>query len=182
MTGFLEPLALLALPVALLPFLFARLGRRRGEPRPFSSLHLFDEAERRPAPRTARSRRQVLLRVLAIAFLVLAAARPTAPGRGGPAAHRPTRLVVAVDVSASVAQREGGRSAWRAVRARADSILALAGPGDRVALAAVADGIVGWWTGEPAALRRRLAGLEPTSRASDWPATLAALERRGEDG
>ncbi len=182
MTGFLQPLALLALPLALLPLLLSRFGRRRGDPRPFSSLHLFDEAARRPAPRSARSRRQLLLRVLAIAFLVLAAARPTGPGRGGPAAHRPTRLVVAVDVSASVDQREGGRSAWPSVRAWADSLLALAGPGDRVALAAVANGIVGWWSGDPPALRRRLAGLQPTSRASDWPGTLAALDRRSEDG
>jgi hypothetical protein len=181
-TGFLEPLALLGLPLALLPILLARWGRRRGEPRPFSSLHLFEEAERRPTPRTARSRRQVLLRVLAIALLVLAAARPIAPGRGGPAAHRPTRLVVAVDVSASVEQREGGQAAWGAVRAWADSILAMTGPGDRAALAAVADGIVGWWTGAPAGLRRRLAALEPSARASDWPATLAALDRRVEDG
>ncbi|MGH7542901.1 MAG: BatA domain-containing protein, partial [Gemmatimonadota bacterium] len=182
MTGFLQPLALLALPLALLPLLLARWGPRRGEPRPFSSLHLFDEAERRPAPRTGRSHRQILLRIVAIALLVLAAARPTAPGRGGPAAHRPTRVVVAVDVSASVDQREGGRPAWGSVRAWADSLLALAGPGDRVALAAVADGIVGWWTGDPAALRRRLAGIEPSSRASDWPRTLAALDRRAEDG
>ncbi|HET6342922.1 MAG TPA: BatA domain-containing protein, partial [Gemmatimonadota bacterium] len=81
MTGFLQPLALLALPLALLPLLLARWGPRRGEPRPFSSLHLFDEAERRPAPRPGRSRRQILLRIVAIALLVLAAARPTAPGR-----------------------------------------------------------------------------------------------------
>jgi hypothetical protein len=182
MTGFLQPLALLALPLALLPLLLARWGPRRGEPRPFSSLHLFDEAERRPAPRARQSRRQILLRILAIALLVLAAARPIAPGRGGAAAHRPTRVVVAVDVSASVDQREGGRSAWRSVHSWADSLLALAGPGDRVALAAVADGIVGWWTGDPTSLRRRLAGLQPGSRASDWPRTLAALDRRMEDG
>jgi len=180
-TGFLEPFVLLALPLALLPLVLARWGRRRGEPRPFSSLHLYDEAQRRPARATGRSRRQLLLRVLAIALLVLAAARPIAPGRGGPAAHRPTRLVVAVDVSASVQQREGGRAAWPTVRAWADSILAMTGPSDQVSLAAVADGIVGWWTGDPAALRRRLAALEPGSRASDWPATLAALGRRAED-
>lgn len=182
MTGFLQPLALLALPLALLPLLLSRWGRRRAEPEPFSSLHLFDEAARNPAPRTGRSRRQLLLRIVAIALLVLAAARPTGPGRGGAAAHRPTRLVVAVDVSGSVGQREGDRTAWASVRAWADSLLALAGPGDRVALAAVADGIVGWWSEDPPALRRRLAGLRPTARGSDWPRTLAALEARRDDG
>ncbi|HET9581483.1 MAG TPA: VWA domain-containing protein [Gemmatimonadota bacterium] len=182
MTGFLQPLALLALPLALLPFLLARRSARRGEPTPFSSLHLFEEAERRPRPRRGRSRRQILLRALAIALLVLAAARPTGPGRGGPASHRPTRAVVAVDVSASAGQREGGRVAWSSIRGWADSLLALAGPGDELALAAVADGIVGWWTGDPAALRRRLATLRPTARGSDWPRTLAALAERADDG
>lgn len=180
--GFLQPLALLALPLALLPFMLARWGARRGEPAPFSSLHLFEEAERHPAPRSGRSRHQILLRVLAIALLVLAAARPTGPGRGGPASHRPTRAVVAVDVSASAGQREGGRVAWSSIRGWADSLLALAGPGDQLALAAVADGIVGWWTGDPPALRRRLATLRPTTRGSDWPRTLAALEERADDG
>ena len=181
MIGFLQPLALLAFPLALLPLLLARRRRRRGEPERFSSLHLFDEAARRPAPRTGRNRRQLLLRILAIALLVLAAARPTGPGRGGASAHRPTRVVVAVDVSASVGQGDGERTAWASVRAWADSLLALTGPGDRVALAAVADGVVGWWTGEPTALRRRLSGLEPTARASDWPRVLAALEARAGD-
>ena len=89
--------------------------------------------------------------------------------------------MVAVDVSASVGQGDGERTAWASVRAWADSLLALTGPGDRVALAAVADGVVGWWTGEPTALRRRLSGLEPTARASDWPRVLAALEARAVD-
>ncbi|MGH2618807.1 MAG: vWA domain-containing protein, partial [Thermomicrobiales bacterium] len=181
--GFLQPLALLALPLALLPLLLSWRGRRQASPQRFSSLHLFDVARRRPVPRRARRRRRVLLlRVLCVALLVLAAARPVGPGRGGPGEHRPTSLVVAVDISASVAQHDAGREAWTAIRAWGDSILALATPEDRVALAAVADGIVGWWSGSPEALRRHLGSLEPTARASDWPQVLRALEERIEDG
>lgn len=180
--GFVEPLALLALPLALLPILLRWRGRRRGAPERFSSLHLFDEARRRPRTRSRRSRRAILLRVLALALLVLAAARPVGPGRGDPAAHRPTAAVVAVDVSASVGQRGPGGTAWSSLQAWADSILALGTADDRIALAAVADGIVGWWTGPPTTLRRRLATLEPTDRASDWPRVLAGLDARLENG
>lgn len=181
--GFIEPLALAALPLALVPLLFGWWGRRRGSPLPFSSIHLFDEARRRPRPRRTRPTRRVLIaRILAIALLVLAAARPVGPGRGGPGEHRPTAVVVAVDVSASVGQRAAGARAWDAIRSWGDSILAFATPDDRLALAAVSDGISGWWTGPPEVLRERLAGLEPGSRASDWPAALASLEARMEDG
>ena len=181
--GFIHPLALLALPLALLPLLLSWRGRRRGEPKLFSSLLLFDEARRRPLPLRARRRRNVLLlRVLTVALLVLAAARPVGPGRGGPADHRPTSAVVAIDVSASVGQSGPDGRAWSTIRAWGDSILALATREDRVALAAVADGVIGWWTGPPETLRRRLAGLEPSARASDWPATLRDLEARVEDG
>lgn len=180
--GFLSPLALLALPLAAVPWILAWQGRRRGEPVRFSSLYLVERARERARRRPARSRWVVWLRCLVVLLLVLAAARPVGPGAGSPALHRPTRAVVAVDVSGSVRQRVEGRRAWAAVVAAADSLLAWAGPEDEVALAAVADGLVGWWEAPPATLRRRLAALEPTARASDWPAVLSALAGREEPG
>ncbi|HUP19342.1 MAG TPA: BatA domain-containing protein, partial [Gemmatimonadota bacterium] len=180
--GFLTPWALLAAPLALVPLILEWRGRRTGEPVRFSSLYLLERARETPRRTLTRSRWVLLLRILTILVLVLAAARPVGPGRGGPGLHRPTRAIVAVDVSASVAQRRKGRPVWEGLRAAADSVLAAATADDRIALAAVADGVVGWWEAEPAALRRRLAGLEPTARASDWPAALAALAARAEDG
>ena len=181
--GFLHPLALLGLPLALLPLWLEWRGLRSGEPIRFSSLYLLERARRSPAPRLpTRSRWVALLRMLAVASLVLAAARPVGWGSGNAASHRPTRAVVAVDVSASVGQREAGVSAWASVRAAADSLLAAASPEDRVSLVAVADGIVGWWEAPAPALRERLAGLAPTDRASDWPRTLSVLgDRAGND-
>jgi len=168
--------------VALLPFLLERRARLRGAPVRFSSLYLLDRARRSPQRRrTSPARWLALLQALAILFLVLAASRPVAPGGGDPASHRPTRAVVALDVSASMRQGGAGGTAWEELQAAADSILALAGPGDRMALAAVADRVVGWWEGPPATLRRRLAALAPTARASDWPAALEALASRLDD-
>ena len=177
--GFLHPLALLALPLALLPFWLEWRGLRTGQPIRFSSVYLLERARRTHVPRLpTRSRWVALLRALAIALLVAAAARPLGCGSGDPASHRPTRAIVAVDVSASAGQVADGIPAWTRIRAAADSLLAAASPEDRVALAAVADGIVGWWEAPAPALRTRLAELEPGDRPSDWPRALAALDSR----
>lgn len=181
--GFLEPLALLGLPLGLLPLFFARRARQTGEPLVFSSLYLLYRAHRAPARQvSSRSRWLVLLRILIVVLLVLAAARPVGPGGGDPAAHFPTRAVVAVDVSASVGQLREGTRAWDSIGAWADTLFAWAGPDDRIALAAVADGIVRWWEAPPAALRDQLGQLGPTARASDWPRVMAALQERAEEG
>jgi hypothetical protein len=177
--GFLHAVALLALPLALLPLWLEWRGLRTGQPIRFSSLYLLERARRAPAPRLpTRSRWVALLRALAIAAVVAAAARPVGCGAGDPGSHRPTRAIVAVDVSASAGQLAEGVTAWRSIRAAADSLLAFAGPEDQVALAAVADGMVGWWEAPAPALRERLAELEPGDRPSDWPRALAALEVR----
>jgi hypothetical protein len=122
-----------------------------------------------------------LLRALAVVLLVAAAARPVGCGAGDPTSHRPTRAIVAVDVSASVGQLADGVPAWSRIRAAADSLLAMGSTEDRLALAAVADGIVGWWEADGPSLRRRLAALEPGDRHSDWPRALAAIDARADD-
>ena len=180
--GFLHPLALLALPLALLPLWLEWRGLRAGRPIRFSSLYLLDRARRSHVPRLpTRSRWVALLRAAAILLLVAAASRPLGCGSGDPSSHRPTRAIVAVDVSASAGQVADGVTAWSRIRSTADSLLAAASPDDRIALAAVADGIVGWWEAPAPALRARLAELEAGHRPSDWPRALAAIDSRIEE-
>jgi hypothetical protein len=180
---FLAPYALLALPLALVPLWLAWRSQRSQTPTRFSSVYLVERARVEPTRHIlTRSRWVELLRALVIGLVIVAAARPVGPGAGGPEAHLPTRFVVAVDVSASAGQRREGVTAWSAIESWADSLLAMAGPDDEAALAAVADGIVGWWDAPPEALRRQLAILAPTARASDWARTLSALAGRLESG
>ncbi|HUP01856.1 MAG TPA: VWA domain-containing protein [Gemmatimonadota bacterium] len=182
MTGFLQPAMLLALPIALIPLVLAWRGRRTGETLRFSSLYLLERARRVPVRwMPTRSRWVLLIRVLILVLLVLAAARPVGPGGGDPAAHYPTRAVVAVDVSASAGQGVDGATAWEAIRGRADTLLSWTDGDDELALAAFADGLAGWWEGSPAALRSRLARLRPSARASDWPAAMTAVAGRIEE-
>ena len=177
--GFLHPLALLGLPLALLPLWLEWSGLRSGRPIRFSSLYLLERARRAPAPLLpTRSRWVALLRALVVALLVAAAGRPVGCGAGDPASHRPTRAVVAVDVSASAGQLADGVTSWSRIRAAADSLLLAASTEDGIALAAVADGIVGWWEAPAPALRAQLAELELSDRPSDWPRALAALDVR----
>ncbi len=176
---FLAPYALLALPLALVPLWLAWRSQRSQSPTRFSSVYLVERARLDPTRHIlTRSRWVELLRALVIGLVIMAAARPVGPGSGGPESHFSTRLVVAVDVSASVGQRREGVTAWSAIQTWADSLLAMVGPDDEAALAAVADGIVGWWDGPPDTLRRQLTALVPTARASDWPRTLSALAGR----
>lgn len=177
---FLTPWALFAAPLALLPLWLAWRARRAASPALFSSLYLVEKAqhdERRRA--SSRSRWLQIVRAIIVLLVVVAAARPVGPGRGGPGQHDPTRAIVAVDVSGSVSQRlDDGGVAWERIRSAADTLLALASDDDSIVLAAFADEIVGWWEGPAPALRRQLAKLEPSARPSDWGAVVEALAHR----
>lgn len=105
MIQFLNPLVLLGLAAAAIPFIIHFLNRFRAERRDFSSLMLLNEVSSRNV-RRLRMRRWLLLvlRTLAVVLLVLVPSRPVVRGvfSSGPSDHLPTSVVFIFDNSASM--------------------------------------------------------------------------------
>jgi Aerotolerance regulator N-terminal len=138
--GFLQPLALLALTAATIPALLHLLQRREPPTVPFPAVRYLAEAERRHSRRLKlRHLLLLLLRTGLVAAVVLAAARPVVPVPGG-RAHAPSALVLIVDNSLSSAVVAGGSRALDRLTDEARTVLAEAGPMDRVWLMP-ADGV-----------------------------------------
>jgi len=137
---FLHPLALLGLAAAAIPLLLHLFQRRTPPEAEFPAVRYLAEAERRTARRLRlRHRLLLLLRTALIVALVVAAARPLVPARGG-AAHAPTALVIVLDNSPSAGATGGGRLALDRLRVTARASLAVAGAGDRL-FVMLADGV-----------------------------------------
>lgn len=139
MISFLNPLYLLLLPLAALPFLLNLIKRRVRLRLRFPSVQLLKIVDERRARRRPRWHEILLLAVRAavILFLVLTVAGPRfTPGGGAP----PRALVVVADNSPSMTYVEEGET--RLVRAAryARSLAAGAGPDDL--------GVI-LWTGAP---------------------------------
>jgi len=139
---FLHPLALLGLAAAAIPTLLHLLERRVPPEAEFPPLRYLSEAERQNARRLKlRHLLLLLLRTALIALIVLAAARPLVPSRGGGAsAHEPTALVVVLDNSPSAGLVADGRPALERLKGTARGSLAAATASDRVWLV-LADGV-----------------------------------------
>ncbi|MDH3214772.1 MAG: BatA domain-containing protein [Candidatus Krumholzibacteria bacterium] len=110
--GFLNSFFLFALAAMALPIIIHILNRRRLRKIRFSSLEFIDELSRRRMSRVNLRRWIVLLlRTLAVTFVVLAFARPTLHSRAAlfmPAAAA-KQIVICVDMSASMGvERETG--------------------------------------------------------------------------
>jgi len=134
----LNPLFLWLLPLAALPILFHLFFRVRKRTRPFPSLMFFQRAD----PRLSSRKRilewlALLLRVLAIAFLILALSRPVwmGHGRGGAVS-----AVLVVDNSASMsAAGEDGRSKLSRALEAASAFVADLEPKDTAGVALLVD-------------------------------------------
>jgi hypothetical protein len=138
---FLHPLALLGLAAAAIPLLLHLFQRRTPPEAEFPAVRYLAEAERRTARRLRlRHRVLLLLRTALIVALVVAAARPLVPARGG-ATHAPTALVIVLDNSPSSGATGGGRLVLDRLRVTAGASLAAAGDADRLFLL-LADGVL----------------------------------------
>ncbi|UCH79237.1 MAG: BatA domain-containing protein [Candidatus Coatesbacteria bacterium] len=129
MISFLQPLYLLLLPLAAVPWLLNLIKRRVRVRVLFPSVQLLRTVEERRARRRPRWYELLLLalRVAAIAVLVLMLAQPRFTPSGSPP---PRAVVVIIDNSPSMEYVEGGESRLaRAVRF-ASALAATAGPED----------------------------------------------------
>src|SRR5437867_5336431 len=130
---FLHPLALGGLAAAAIPALLHLLERRVPPEAEFPPLRYLAEAERQSA-RRLRLRHLLLLvlRTALIVVIVLGAARPLVPTRGGGDAHEPTALAVILDNSPSSGVVEDGRPLLDRLKAVARGSLARSSSEDRL--------------------------------------------------
>ena len=133
MINFLNPLFLLALAAAAIPFIIHFLNRFRAGRQDFSSLMLLKEIQHRQM-RRLKMRQWLLLalRTLIIALLVLVPARPVVKGlfRSGPSDHLPSAVVFILDTSASLGYVGSQGSAYQFLLGRFNQIYGWLNPGD----------------------------------------------------
>ncbi len=130
---FLNPLLLLALASVAVPVLLHFLNLRRPRPVDFSSLE-FLQTLQESAVQRVRIKEWLLLalRILAVAALVMAFARPTLTGAlaGAVGQRARTALAVVVDNSLSMTVRDGQGAYLDQVARQAQGVLDTAEPGD----------------------------------------------------
>ncbi len=172
--SFLEPLFLLGILAGALPIAIHLFNRRKAVRRVFPALALLRESDRRTA-RSVKVRQALLLlmRVLAIALLAIALAKPTCQRDGGlsdlSGQRLPAATVFILDTSASMQHGDWSERA----RARLDAELSRLRPWDEVALLDSA-GVIedAGLSPDRARVRRALDALEPGFARADLPGTI----------
>ncbi len=186
---FLNPAMLAGLAALAVPVIVHLLNRRRFRRVPWAAMRFLRASVERNRRRMEMEDWILLaLRLLIVALLALALARPTADWiQGGPLGAQISSAVV-IDASASMARRDAGAAGTRFDRAKALAADAIEGlpPGSAAAAVAAAD-TPGTGVREPTLDLRRAArslqNAQVTGRQSDlFPALEAAigsLEERG---
>jgi hypothetical protein len=131
--GFFNPMLLWPLPLAAVPIIIHLLNRRRFNKVPWAAMEYLLRAMKRNRRRMQMEHWLVLLlRTLAVVFLVFLVTRPELTGGGGLLRAR-VHHVVCLDNSASMAQRQGATSVYQAGIERVQGLvgkLADGSPGD----------------------------------------------------
>ncbi len=184
---FLNPLMLLALAAAAVPVLLHLLNLRRTRRVEFSTLRFLREVQQHTMRRVqVRNWLLLALRVLAVACLVLAFARPAWRGAfaGAFGGHARTSVALVIDQSLSTAADDGRGSLLSQIQAHVARIVGQLDSGDEAFLVATGDlperpeRIVGQHNIE--ALTGEVRRLGPSARsASLSDAIRVAAERLG---
>lgn len=116
--GFFNPLLLWALPLAAVPIIIHLLNRRRYNKIPWAAMEYLLRAMKRNRRRMQMEHWLILLlRTLAVVFLVFLVTRPQLTGGAGVLRAR-THHIVCLDDSASMSQRMGASNVYNAAVAR----------------------------------------------------------------
>ncbi len=168
--SFLEPLYLAGLLAAAVPLIIHLINRRKAVHQPFPALKLLRESDRKEA-RSLKVRQWILmaLRILAVALLVFALAKPylLSDASAGSSDRLPSSVVFVVDDSLSMHHGDW----WSAATDRLGRELEALKPWDEAALITTArtDGPVGRLTNEKGKLKRAASSLEARQTAGSLP-------------
>jgi aerotolerance regulator-like protein len=169
--SFLSPLLLLLGGAAIVPLLLHLMRRRTGVRIEFPAARYLARAEKEHSRQLKlRNLLLMVLRVLAIACIALAAARPVSRliPQGGTQA--PAAIALVLDNSLSTSAIVGGRSVLDGLKDAAATAVGRLGASDRAWLV-TADGSV--QGGTPMSVRAALSRVKPLGGAGDPPAAVA---------
>ncbi|MFB6263533.1 MAG: BatA domain-containing protein, partial [Bradymonadaceae bacterium] len=176
--SFVEPLYLLGLLAAGLPIAIHLINRRQAVRQRFPALRLLRESDRKEA-RSIKVRRWLLmlLRVLAVALLALALAKPYVYSEAavGSDTRLPEAVVLVADDSLSMRNDRWWKRAKRRLNRELDALK----PWDKVALlrtTAPDEGPVARLVDDKDEVRTELQSLEPTGGTGDLPAALVRAD------
>jgi hypothetical protein len=170
--SFLEPLYLLLAGAAAVPLLLHLLRKRISLRVEFPAARYILRAEKENSRKLKlRNLLLMFLRILAVLFIALAAARPV--GRLIGSGHAPTALAIVLDNSLSTSTIIDGAPLFRRLRAAALLAARQATPADRIWLVTADGRVVG---GSSSAVADAIQRLEPIAAAGDLPgATTRAV-------
>ena len=167
--SFLEPFYLLLAGAAAVPLLLHLLRRRISLRVEFPAARYILRAEKENSRKLKlRNLLLMLLRILAVLFIALAAARPV--GRLIGAGHAPTAMAIVLDNSLSTSTIIDGAPLFRRLRAAALAAARQATPSDRIWLITADGRVVG---GSPSTVADAIQRLEPTAGAGNLPAAVS---------
>ncbi len=169
--NFLNPLVLLGLVAALIPLLLHLLNLRRLRQQEFSTLRFLKQLERSTI-RRFRLQQLLLLavRMLLIAAVVLAFARPVLPAKlAGLQQRAPVSVLLVLDNSASMALGERFAEARRAAM---ELLRSLNADDEVLLLPLVSDTVLPEWATNHGAVLEQLQQMQPTATTAPLDAVL----------
>ncbi len=180
--GFLAPLMLAGLVALAVPIVIHLIGRPRAKIVRFAALDFLMGTKRRTRRRfLLREKLLLIVRIVAIAAVVLALAKPfTSCARKGPAVTRgPQAAVLVLDDSFASGYLVDGQPWIATATAEARKVLAQLGPEAEVAIVRASEGAdhPSELTRDHLKLRDQLLALAPSARPAD---TNRALSRAGQ--